>query len=67
MLSNRQLFLRHIAQTTSSPLSIEIERAQGIYLLDTSGKKYMDLIAGIGVSCLGHCHPNVVQAIKKQA
>ena len=67
MLSDRQLFLRHVAQTSPSPLSIEIERADGMYLFDTAGKQFMDLIAGIGVSCLGHFHPAVVKAIKKQA
>ena len=45
---------------------LEIERGAGIYLYDTDGKSYMDLIAGIGVSCLGHSHPAVVNAAKKQ-
>ncbi len=66
-MTQRELFLRHVAQTTDFPLLLEIERAEGMFLYDTSGKKYMDLIAGIGVSCLGHCHPQVVQAIKNQA
>jgi acetylornithine/succinyldiaminopimelate/putrescine aminotransferase len=62
----RQLFLEHVAQTSPFPLSLEIERAQGMYLYDTSGKAYMDLISGIGVSCLGHRHPAVVKAIHQQ-
>ena len=66
MLSQRQLFLRHVAQTSTSPLMLEIVKAEGIYLIDINGKKYIDLIAGISVSNLGHCHPNVVAAIKKQ-
>lgn len=45
---------------------LEIERAEGMYLYDKSGKAYLDLIAGIGVSCLGHCHPRVVGAAKAQ-
>lgn len=67
MQSNRQLFLRHVAQTSSAPLMLEIERAQGMYMYDPAGKKYLDLIAGISVSNLGHSHPEVVQAVKEQA
>jgi acetylornithine/N-succinyldiaminopimelate aminotransferase len=66
MITQRQLFLRHVAQTSPSPLSLEIESARGIYLYDTSGKSYMDLISGIAVSNLGHSHPRVVSAIREQ-
>ncbi len=62
----RQLFLKHLAQTSDSPLMLEIEQAKGMYLYDIQGKKYMDLIAGIAVSNLGHCHPNIVKAIQTQ-
>jgi acetylornithine/N-succinyldiaminopimelate aminotransferase len=67
MLSHRQLFLQHVAQTSSSPLALEIARGEGIHLFDTSGKSYIDLIAGISVSNLGHCHPAVVAAVQEQA
>ncbi|TCD03839.1 aspartate aminotransferase family protein [Pedobacter psychroterrae] len=67
MLTQRQLFLQHNAQTTLEPLLLEFVKASGMYLYDTEGKKYMDLIAGIGVSNVGHCHPAVVQAVKEQA
>ncbi|MEY3249692.1 MAG: hypothetical protein RL742_1735, partial [Bacteroidota bacterium] len=50
MSSLRQLFLRHLAQTSPAPLALEIERAEGCYLYDAAGKRYLDLIAGIGVS-----------------
>ena len=63
----RQMFLRHVAQTSPSPLGIEITRAEGIYLYEPSGKAYMDLIGGISVCNTGHRHPRVVQAIKDQA
>lgn len=66
MVSNRQLFLNHLAQTTDSPLMIEIERAEGIYMYSPDGKAYMDLISGIGVSNVGHRHPQVVEAVKSQ-
>ncbi len=67
MLSNRQLFLMHNAQTTEMPLLLEIERAEGVYLYGPQGEKWMDLISGIGVNNIGHCHPRVVQAIQTQA
>jgi acetylornithine/succinyldiaminopimelate/putrescine aminotransferase len=63
----RQMFLRHVAQTSPGPLGIEIHRAEGIYLYEPSGKAYMDLIGGISVCNTGHRHPRVVQAIKDQA
>lgn len=67
MLTQRQLFLQHNAQTTLEPLLLEFNKASGMYLYDTEGKKYLDLIAGIGVSNVGHCHPAVVEAVKNQA
>ena len=62
----RRLFLQHIAQTSSAPLTLEIVKAEGCELTDASGKKYIDLIGGISVANVGHRHPNVVEAIKKQ-
>jgi acetylornithine/succinyldiaminopimelate/putrescine aminotransferase len=66
-MNQRQLFLKHIAQTSDIPMSLEIDHAEGMYLYDVQGKAYMDLIAGIGVSSLGHCHPKVVEAVQQQA
>ncbi|RED97477.1 aspartate aminotransferase family protein [Marinoscillum furvescens] len=66
MLTNRQLFLDHLAQTTDFPLMIEIVNAEGIYMYDPDGKAYIDLISGIGVSSVGHRHPRVVAAAKEQ-
>ena len=65
-LSQRQLFLDHLAQTTHFSLMIEVERAEGIYMYGPDGKRYIDLISGIGVSNVGHRHPRVVQAINDQ-
>ena len=67
MITNRQLFLSHLAQTTHFPLLVEIERAEGMYLYGQNGQKLMDLISGIGVSNIGHRHPKVIAAIKDQA
>lgn len=63
----RQRFLRHLAQTSDAPLALEVERAAGVWLHAPDGTRYLDLIAGIGVSSLGHCHPAVVGAVKAQA
>lgn len=66
MLTQRQLFFDHLAQTSETPLAIEIIKAEGIYLFDVSGKRYLDLISGISVSNVGHRHPKVITAIKDQ-
>lgn len=66
MLTDRQLFLNNLAQTSDSPLALEIIKAEGVYIIDASGKKYIDLISGISVSNTGHRHPAVVKAIKDQ-
>src|ERR1700735_1779775 len=63
----RNLFLRHVAQTSPAPLGLEIVRAEGVCLYDAAGKEYIDLIGGISVCNTGHRHPRVVQAIKEQA
>lgn len=59
-------FLQYQAQTSPFPFSIDIARAEGLYFFDKSGKKYRDMIAGVAVNNIGHCHPKVVQAIKNQ-
>ncbi|OOQ58214.1 aspartate aminotransferase family protein [Mucilaginibacter pedocola] len=66
MLTLRQLFLNNNAQTTNFPLLLEFERAEGVYMYDKEGRPFTDLISGIGVSNLGHSHPEVVAAIKEQ-
>ncbi len=66
-MNNRQLFLQHVAQTSDAPLALEIVKAEGMYMWDADGKQYMDLIAGISVCNVGHCHPKVVKAIQDQA
>lgn len=66
MLTQRQLFFDHLAQTSETPLALEIVKAEGVYLIDVSGKRYIDLISGISVSNVGHRHPKVVEAIKEQ-
>jgi acetylornithine/N-succinyldiaminopimelate aminotransferase len=66
MISNKQLFLLNTAQTSTTPKMLEIDFAEGIYLYDTSGKAYIDLVSGFAVSNIGHRHPKVLEAIKAQ-
>ncbi|MDQ6482264.1 aminotransferase class III-fold pyridoxal phosphate-dependent enzyme [Dyadobacter sp. LHD-138] len=65
-ISHRQHFFDHIAQTSDYPLALEIERAEGVYMYGTDGKRYLDLISGIGVSNVGHRHPEVLAALHQQ-
>ncbi|MCU0428610.1 MAG: aspartate aminotransferase family protein [Cytophagaceae bacterium] len=65
-MHQRQLFLQHMAQTSPAPMALEVERAEGVWLYDRQGKRYLDLIAGIGVSNVGHRHPKVLAAIQHQ-
>lgn len=63
---DQDTFLNKLAQTSPFPFLIPVERAEGLYLYSPDGKRYADLISGIGVSVIGHRHPKVVQAIKDQ-
>ncbi len=65
-LSHREIFFRNIAQTSLSPLGLEIIKAEKEFVFDINGKKYIDLISGIAVSNVGHLHPKVKEAIIEQ-
>jgi len=65
-VNERELFLKYIAQTSPSPLAFEIKKAEECLLYDVNGKEYIDLIGGISVANVGHRHPKVIEAIKKQ-
>jgi acetylornithine/N-succinyldiaminopimelate aminotransferase len=66
-MTNRQIFLNHIGQTSASPLALEIVRAEGSKMFDVNGKEYIDLIGGISVCNIGHGNKKVIEAINKQA
>jgi acetylornithine/succinyldiaminopimelate/putrescine aminotransferase len=66
MRTQRQLFFDHVALPSVFPMGLEIERANGIYLYSPEGKKYTDLVSGVCVNNLGHCHPAIVEAVKEQ-
>jgi len=61
-----QDFYTYQAQTTPHPLAIEISHAEGSYIYDTNKKAYLDFIAGVSACPLGHRHPKIVSALKKQ-
>jgi len=61
------LFLRHVCQTSPSPLGLVVTRAAGSTVWDASGRAYLDLLAGMGVANVGHTHPEVVAAVRAQA
>jgi len=65
-MNNRQLFFQHLAQTSDKPIGIEVASAEGIYIKDMNGKKFVDMIAGFSVCNIGHSHPDVIQAIQQQ-
>jgi acetylornithine/succinyldiaminopimelate/putrescine aminotransferase len=65
-MNQREMFFRHLAQTSPDPLALEIRRAEGNYLFDAGGKQYLDLVGGISVANVGHRHPRVLEAIRRQ-
>tara|TARA_R110000737_G_scaffold202954_1_gene222121 strand:- start:140 stop:1315 length:1176 start_codon:yes stop_codon:yes gene_type:complete len=60
-------FLKYQAQTSPYPLGMEISHARGSYIYDSNGHAHLDFVAGVSACTLGHCHPEVVGAIKEQA
>jgi len=66
-MNDREIFFRHLGLASFNPIGLEIVKAEGIYLTDRSGKRYLDLVSGISVSNIGHRHPKVMEAIHKQS
>lgn len=66
-MNTRQLFQQYLAQTSPEPVGLHISSAKGNLLYDINGKEYIDLIGGISVCNVGHCHPKVIKAIQKQS
>ncbi len=63
----RKQFLANVAQTSPSPMLVEVERAEGVFFYTPEGKRYFDLVAGVSVSNVGHANPAVVKAVQEQA
>lgn len=64
--TEQELDERYVMHTFARKPVMLVEGA-GMEVRDSAGKTYLDFIAGIGVNCLGHCHPAVVQALQQQA
>ncbi len=64
--SLKSSFFRHVGQTSPEPDGLEVIRGEGIYLFDQEGNRFIDCISGIAVSSMGHSHPQIIAAIKRQ-
>ena len=60
-------FFKYQAQTSPHPLAMEVSHAKGSFIYDTTGKAYLDFVAGVSAASIGHCHPAVVKAIQEQS
>jgi acetylornithine/succinyldiaminopimelate/putrescine aminotransferase len=65
-MERERSFMQHTAQTNQHPYLVDVERAEGLYIYDKSGKAYMDMIAGVAVNNIGHNHPKIIHALKSQ-
>ena len=66
-MSDYQDSLSHLSPVWTRIFPIEVDHGEGCYLYDVNGNAYLDFTCGIGVTNTGHCHPRVVEAIRKQA
>jgi len=60
-------FFKFVGQTSPSPLGIEIQRAEGVFIYSPDGRRFIDLVSGVSVSNVGHSNPEVVSAVCEQA
>lgn len=65
-MNSTEAFLQIQGQTNPYPYLLDIDRAEGIFIYDKSGKRFYDMIAGVAVNNIGHSHPSVVSALKAQ-
>src|SRR5262249_5850378 len=65
--ARRAGFLRHVAQTSAAPRSIDVASARGSFVFARDGRAWLDLLSGIGVASIGHAHPAVARAVARQA
>src|ERR1035438_5958750 len=49
------------------PIDVVIERAEGVWVYDIAGKRYLDCLAAYSAVNQGHCHPKIVQTLHEQA
>jgi acetylornithine/N-succinyldiaminopimelate aminotransferase len=65
-MKNTDNFKQILGQTSPFPFLLEVDRAEGIYIFDKTGKSYMDMISGVAVSNIGHGHPKIKEALHQQ-
>jgi len=65
-MTDRELFYRYLGLPSFNPMGLDIIQAEGIWLTERSGNRYMDMVSGISVSNIGHRHPKVLSAIREQ-
>ena len=66
-MATKDDFLKYLCQTSKEPLGLEVSRAEGCRVWDNTGREYIDFVAGISVANVGHRHPKVLEAIRRQA
>ena len=66
-LSEIQALEQQYLLQTYARYPLLIERGKGVYVYDSEGKKYLDLVGGLGVNALGHAHPRIVKVVREQA
>ena len=59
-------FLKYQAQTTNNPIGLKVLKAEGSYIYDTNNKKYLDFVAGVSASNLGHKNNKIKEAVIDQ-
>jgi len=59
-------FLKYQAQTTNNPIGLKVLKAEGSYIYDTNNKKYLDFVAGVSASNLGHKNNKIKEAVIAQ-
>jgi len=62
----RAAFARHLAPTSAEPIGLVVDRAEGPWIVGADGRRYLDLLSGIGVANVGHTHPRVAAAVEAQ-
>ena len=67
MLSYKTDFLKFICQTSDEPMGLDVVRGEGPYVFTRDGRRYLDLISGIGVVNIGHGRREIINAIREQS
>ncbi len=66
-MSDKPTYMKHMPHFLGPVAPITIDHAEGSWVYDTDGGKWLDFVVGIAVVNTGHCHPKVVKAVQEQA